>query len=72
MLGLLKRLFGRKKKKRLKAGYLVVDFSDDGVWVGNTFIPRNSILSIDTERKIILFKDVDGAIKEISYAKNPS
>ena len=70
VLGLLRRKKKKKKKARkIKIGYLVIDLTEDGLWVGDKFIPRKNILGINPDTKTIIYTSEDGRIQEISYKK---
>lgn len=59
------QIFRRKKKEQPKIEWEVIDLTDRNVvYIDGKPIPRNNILSIDTERKIIIYIDTDGKLKQ--------
>ena len=69
MLGLLRKIFGKNKvkAKKIRVKYLVIDTREDGIWVKDQFIPRKNIITIDPQRRVVIYKAEDGTIKEIPY-----
>jgi len=66
----LKSIFSPRVKlpTKKKGEYVVVDFRDEYIKLPDgTTIPKSRILQIDTERKVIVYLDSDGSIKEVSY-----
>jgi len=66
----LKSIFSPRIKLpgKKKGEYIVIDFRDEYIKLPDgTMIPKSRILQIDTERKVIVYLDSDGSIKEVSY-----
>lgn len=58
----------RRRGRRRRREFVVVDFRDQYVKLPNgKIIPKERILSIDTERKVIVYLDDDYTVREASY-----
>jgi len=67
---LISSIFGPAKKVRFKTkgGYLIVDFRDEYVKLpSGEVIPKNRIVNIDTERKVIIYLDDNNMLREAKY-----
>lgn len=61
----------RRVAHRAPKGYIIVDFRDDYIQLPDgTLIPRNKILHVDTQRKVIVYLDDLGRVREASYASS--
>lgn len=64
----LARLLGRPRRAR--AGPIVVDFSSDAVVLpSGKVITTDMIIAIDTQNGVIVYRDLDGSIREESLRK---
>ena len=64
---LLKKAVGKIKIGR-GSWYMIVDLRTETIRLPDgTIIPRDRIISIDTARKVIVFIDKDGKIREVKY-----
>ena len=69
MLKLLKKMRIPGVMVRGRKGYIVIDFTDDYIRLpSGEYIPRDRILHIDTERKIIIYLGDNNELKEARYA----
>ncbi len=63
--GLFSRVGLRKRRGKR---YTVVDFRDEHIQLpSGEIIPKNSIISIDTSRKVVVYKDHNDMLREASY-----
>jgi len=69
MLKTLQKRIGKKIKLRKKnGGYIIVDFREDMIRLpSGLIIPKNRILHIDTEKKIIVYLDENNMVREEKY-----
>jgi len=59
---------GKVKLRRKKGGYLVIDFRDEYIKLpGGAIIPKERILNIDTEKKVIVYLDENNIVREAKY-----
>lgn len=69
MLSLLKQLASKVAYRRRDGGWVVVDFRDEVIRLpSGEVVRKEDIISIDTERKVIVFRDRWGRIREEPYA----
>jgi len=58
-----------KIRKKRKKDYIVVDFRDEYIKLpSGRIVPRDRILHIDTEKKVIVFLDENNVVREEGYA----
>lgn len=58
----------KRRAKRIRIGYVVIDLTRDSILLPNgEIIPKENILGIDVQKKIIIYKGEDGKIHEIEY-----
>jgi len=69
---MLSKLFKLPKKFKLNA-YLLIDLTDNSIHLPNgKSIPMGQIISIDTERGVIIYRDESGHIVEEPYTEEKS
>lgn len=59
----------RIRIRKKSGGYIIVDFRDEYIRLPDgTVIPRNRIIQIDTERKVVVYLDENNVLREAKYA----
>jgi len=66
---MLSKLFKLPKKFKLNA-YLLIDLTDNSIHLPNgKSIPMSQIISIDTERGVVIYRDESGHLVEEPYTE---
>lgn len=58
-----------KIRKKRRKDYIIVDFRDEYIKLpSGRVVPRDRVLHIDTEKKVIVFLDENNVVREENYA----
>jgi len=71
MLGLLQKAVDKilLRTRRSPDAWILIDLREDAIRLPDgTTIRREDIISIDTQRKVIIYRDKFGRIREANYA----